>query len=227
MLIAEIGNNHFGSMRAYKEMIRVAHESGADLIKGQAFRAADIKTGSMPQAFYKMCELSEAQMIELVWFARNLGNDLFFSVFSPGFEKLRAMQKWRKYAASQTREIGIELLPDDPDVIASVPVETQLHRDLRRPKHAELLHVTGYLPKNAHLDRIGELSRWLGRPVGYSDHCLGVDTAIAAVREYGSVIVEKHFTLEKNVSYLGEVYRDTVHGATPSELERLAKAMHE
>ena len=33
-------------------------------------------------------------------------------------------------------------------------------------------------------------------PIGFSDHCLGIDHALASIL-YGSCIIEKHFTLNK------------------------------
>jgi hypothetical protein len=38
--------------------------------------------------------------------------------------------------------------------------------------------------------------------------------------------IEKHFTLQKEIKWHGKVFRDTVHGALPRELEVIAHAMH-
>ena len=96
MLIAEIGNNHFGSMEKAKELIRVAKECGADVVKGQAFLAKDLTTGSMHHEFYEMCSMNLDQNIELFSYAYTIGIDMFFSVFSDGFEELERLQKYKK-----------------------------------------------------------------------------------------------------------------------------------
>lgn len=225
MLIAEIGNNFFGDMRKAKEMIVAADASGADLIKGQAFRAVDIKGGSMPYEFYRECELSVAQCIELIEFARHIDNDMFFSIFSKGFEDVERHQNWRKVAGSQTRQGRFGPSLDRPEVIISVPEDVRVEAVMPF-RQAEILHVSQYLTEAPGLERIARMSDLLGRQVGYSDHTIGVETAISAALDFGAIVIEKHFTLEKDVAFGGQVYRDTVHAATPEEFARLATAIN-
>lgn len=242
MLIAEIGSNHFGYMPRARELIRVAKESGADLVKGQAYAAADIKTGSMPPAFYEECALTESQQIELMVFARSIGTTYFCSVFSRGFEKLELLQRYWKVSGAQSRGLLMpKFNPNDPpgtsiprrdadlplDVernIISIPADIPLAR-IPRYGRARVLHVSAYLADDPQLERIDELARHLGRAVGYSDHTIGVHQATLAFMAHGSLTIEKHFCLEKNVKWGGQVFRDTVHGADPEEFEMLAKAM--
>jgi N,N'-diacetyllegionaminate synthase len=49
--------------------------------------------------------------------------------------------------------------------------------------------------RDAQLRRIGQLEQITGRPVGYSDHTLGVDTALAAAAA-GAVVLEKHYAAD-------------------------------
>ena len=59
----------------------------------------------------------------------------------------------------------------------------------------------------------------LGVTVGYSDHTLGIGSALVALG-LGARIVEKHFTLDKNYSS----FRDHALSAEPAEFAELAKA---
>lgn len=64
-----------------------------------------------------------------------------------------------------------------------------------------LLHCTTSYPcefKDANLRVITTLKKRFSLPVGYSDHTPGIDVAIAAVA-LGATIVEKHFTLDKDM----------------------------
>jgi sialic acid synthase SpsE len=221
VLIAEIGNNHFGDFDQAKELIRVANECGADLIKSQAFRADDISQGSMPREFYSQCEFSVEMYLELIDYARSIGNDLFYSIFSPGMEIIAATQNWRKVAGSQTR-MGYLTMADDADnLIVSVPITAPVPKF----KKASVLHVSEYLTTSPNLWHIQTLTDHTGRQAGYSDHTIGVDACKRAFNIFGCQVIEKHFCLEKNVSFRGTVYRDTQHGATPHEFVSLAREM--
>lgn len=224
MLIAELGNGHYGSMTKARELIRAAHNSGADLIKGQAFRASGIKNGSMPERFYKDCELRVEDYLELIHYARDLGNDMFYSIFSDGFESISFTQKWHKVAGGQTRDGKASTELDLENVIISVPGDI-IYNQIPKFKKAEVLYVCDYLAEDPELRQIGSLAHWLGRPVGYSDHTIGVKFAIEAHRKWGANIIEKHFTLSHNEKWGTTIFRDSVHGATPNEFEELAKAM--
>lgn len=226
LLIAKIGLNHFGSMKAAKELIRVANDSGADLIQSHAFRAEDIKLGSMPISFYRHCQLSEEQCIELVHFARSLRTDMFFSIFSEGFERLQKIQNWQKFAASQTTD---GLLTDEDDTEWTVMSANKALIDsgnVPRLKHGWALYSTPYMETDPHLEYLEKLRSLIGGPVGISDHTIGKEAAIKAVRWHNAICVEKHFTLVKDLAWEGKTFRDTVHGATPSELQVIAHAMH-
>ena len=225
MLIAEIGNNHFGSMKRARELIKAAHESGADLVKGQAFVASDIQSGSMPKALYEHCAFTVDEYISLIDYARDIGNDLFYSIFSPGMEAISLKQAWHKTAGGQTRKGDAQAVRDIPNMLISVPYDVEL-KTLYKFRSAEILHVSDYLVTDPQLEQIPILSAWLGgRPVGYSDHTRGIHYATVAYRDYGADIIEKHFCLTQSESFQGVVFRDTVHAATPSQFEELANEM--
>jgi sialic acid synthase SpsE len=208
-------------MKKAKGLIKAAHDSGADLIKGQAFKADDIKSGSMSKRFYRACALRVEEYIELIDYARDIGNDLFYSIFSPGFEQLSMYQNWHKIAGVQTSKGMVDDIYDIENMIISVPGNCNLDY-VKKLKKAEFCFVTEYLAEKPDLDYITLLSMWLGRPVGYSDHTIGIEFSKRAYTHFGAHIIEKHFCIKKNQTFDGVVFRDTVHGATPKELEQLA-----
>jgi sialic acid synthase SpsE len=222
VLIAEIGNNHFGDFDAAKTLIRQAHAAGADLIKGQCFKAKDI-SGSMPRHFYETCEFSVDQYLELIEYARSIGNDLFYSVFSVGFEPVIKAQSWHKIAAPQTRSGHAHRDRDEDNVIISVPAHLEFA--LPKFKRAEVLHTSEYLTSDPQLWHIQTLTDYLGRTVGYSDHTIGIGNCVRARELWGARVIEKHFCLKQNQSFAGVEFRDTVHGATPRQFEKLAREL--
>jgi sialic acid synthase SpsE len=216
MLIAEISNAHFGNLDKAKLMIRMAHNAGADLIKGQAFRPWLIYGGSMPMNFYEEAAFNEEEYVELIHYARDLGNDLFYSIFSDDFKELESIQTWHKITGSQSKN-GVKK-PDSESLIVSLPA----HYDVPKYEKATILHVGEYLSSDPQLWNIERISEKLGRAAGYSDHTIGIKECIRAHKDFGAVIIEKHFCLTKNEEFEGVVYRDTVFGSTPKEFEKLA-----
>ena len=68
-------------------------------------------------------------------------------------------------------------------------------------KDIRLFHCVSSYPtpyKLVNLPRMIKLQRIFNRPVGLSDHSLGIEAAISAVA-IGASIIEKHVTLDKNL----------------------------
>jgi len=219
MLIAEIGNNHLGDMNKAKELIRAAHESGADVVKSQAFLARDITSGSMPKEFYRQCEFSFHQYVELIRYAQEIGTDLFYSIFSRALEPLMIHQRYHKIAGAQSA-VGFNFVEkkDADNVLVSVK-EGSKKPDLKR---ARILHVSEYLTTFPGLKNIDLLSEYYGRQAGYSDHTVGIDACIQAIEIHGANVIEKHFTTTRDIFFGGVQYRDAIHAALPEELSQLS-----
>jgi len=224
MLIAEIGNNHFGDFESAKKHILAAHESGADAVKMQAFKARDLVGGSMPPEFYQKCQFSFAQYKDLIDFGKERGIDVFYSIFSEELWGLVNYQKYKKFSGKQTaRAITDNKYIDYKNTFVSFPkdyIMAAVHTLNARP-----LYATAYLPTDPELFYLDYLAKVSKVPYGYSDHTVGIKACELAVKEFGARIVEKHFTLEKNRAFNGQVFRDTIHAANPDEFYALKKMM--
>jgi sialic acid synthase SpsE len=213
-------------MKLAKELIRVATESGADLIKGIAFKPQDFRMGKMPLEFYAKCALTEPQYLELIYYARDLNTDMFFSIFSEGFNRIRREQEWRKFSSSQTVAGQFSAEHDNPFSVVSVPKAMIDSRSTPKIRRAWPLFATDYMPKDPELEYLEALRGQVNGHVGLSDHTIGPDTALRAIKWHNVNCIEKHFTLEREVTWSGFVVTDTLHGATPRELEQIANGLH-
>jgi len=218
-IIAEFGVNHFGDIKVAKELIRVAKECGADLAKGQAYLGKDMHNkGSMQNSFYDRVQFSFEEYVELLWYGTHVGIDVFFSVFSRELEGIAYLQKWHKLSGSQIRGNLYDLERDDREnMFFSVPAGAKFPNF----KLAQPMYVNDYMSVSSDLTPITLLEKFFNRPVGLSDHSLGTDLCIRAVRGFGANVIEKHFTLEKNVAFRKRTFRDTIHSLAPKEFEFL------
>lgn len=74
-------------------------------------------------------------------------------------------------------------------------------KNLENKPQLTLLHCVSEYPvkmENVNLLAIKTLESTFGLPVGYSDHTIGIEMPVAAV-SIGAKIIEKHFTLDKNM----------------------------
>ena len=86
----------------------------------------------------------------------------------------------------------------------------------------QLLHCTTQYPapaQQANLLAIDTMKRAFGLPVGYSDHTEGITIPVAAVAR-GAQIIEKHFTLDKNMP--GPDHKASLE---PGELKKMVQAI--
>lgn len=220
ILISEVGNCHNGCIKTAKEMIRVSRECGADLVKMQAFNPNDIN-GSMERGFYEKCALNIFQYTELIEYGKDIGIEVFYSIFSKEFKSLEGAQKYKKIAASQSQKnIRATERADAHNVFISLRPNDGMLPDL---KVANVLYASKYLVENPYFENLTFLNQYYGRNCGYSDHTIGIEYCIEAIQEYECPVIEKHFTLTRDIYFNGQQFRDAIHSALPYELERLAK----
>lgn len=222
-LIAEIGNNHFGSLTRFKDMIKIAKLSGADMVKAQAIMGP-VKGGTMPDSFYEDVALDPREYLEAMEYGDAMDMPVFYSIFHPDLSWLLMHQVVHKISASQMLKVQYYGAVDNTNIIVSLNDEFldsgRIH--YFKPKHATVLYASPYNASTVNLRRLSEIT---APTVGYSDHSVGIRSALSAVRDYGAEVIEKHFTLDRAWEYRGHVFRDTVHGALPYELESLAKGI--
>lgn len=87
-----------------------------------------------------------------------------------------------------------------------------------------ILHCTSNYPadtKDVNLRAMQTIAKSTGLPVGYSDHTLGSAVSTAAVA-LGAAIIEKHFTIDKNLP--GPDHKASL---TPFELKELIKQIRD
>jgi N-acetylneuraminate synthase/N,N'-diacetyllegionaminate synthase len=106
---------------------------------------------------------------------------------------------------------------------AVTTIEAHLVMPSRLEDKLAILHCVSLYPtprEKANLAAIGTLRKTFGLTVGFSDHTLGIETALAAAA-LGARVIEKHFTLDKGRTS----FRDHALSADPPEMARLAEVL--
>lgn len=225
-IIAEIGQNHNGDMALAVRLIRAAKEAGADVAKFQVYDAKALfpKENNPWYEYNLSTELSREQILFLAEECAKTGIEFMASVFSPELVPLLEDAGVRRYkvASRSVREgalmnalaaTGKPLLvslgmwdgPEFPTVPTSAPVG--------------FLHCIARYP--APLEDLGLSRVDFTRYAGFSDHSEGITAAMAALAR-GAGIIEKHFTLDKNM-----YGPDHICSMTPDELRELCRFREE
>lgn len=249
-IIAEAGVNHNGSVALAEKLIDVAVASGADAVKFQTFIPEKEISIYAPKAEYqkktthtnesqlemaKKLQLSSDEHIQLATYCKQK-NILFLStpfdldsiafLHSLGLQifkipsgeitnlpYLRAVGKLQKKVIMSTGMAYLE------EVCAALDV---LLNEGTKKDDVTLLHCTTEYPtpiQDVNLHAMLTLQKTCGVPVGYSDHTLGIEVPIAAVA-LGATVIEKHFTLDKNME--GPDHKASLE---PHELKNMVRAI--
>lgn len=220
MLICNIGNQHFGSFEKAKELIKIANESGADLIKSYALSPNQI--GPLDKEFYEMCCFCFDEYVELIEYAKGLGNDLFFELHGNSHESILFHQSWRSVTSldyNNTRACNADL--DKETSIFSIP------SDIFPPnlKYSNVMHSMDKIAEDPQFYRIDILKKIYNRNIGFSDKTIGIDACITANDIHNCMIIEKNLTIEKGVLFKGKVIEETVYSSLPNQFEQLANQL--
>lgn len=246
-LIAEIGNNHNGDIKAAFALIEAAAEAGADCAKFQMRdmsalygqrrkgQSEDLGTEYVLDLLDRF-QLSDEELLRCFDYTTSLGMVPLCTAFDLG-----SADKCKAYglAAMKTASADLtnhELLQHIVDqkvpIICSTGMSTEEEIreavDLFQTSGAEyvMLHCNSTYPapfRDINLNYMTRLRELCGSVVGYSGHERDIFVSVAAVA-MGGRIIEKHFTLDREmegndhkVSLLPHEFRRLVEGVRQVE----------
>lgn len=250
LIIAEAGVNHNGDLNIALKLCDAAKEAGADVVKFQTWKTEAIITKTVAQAEYQQentgVEESQFDMLKRlelsyddfriikehcdsigIQFASTADEaeslDFLISIGIP-FIKIGSGEignvSYLRYMGSKKMPI---ILSTGMSSLADIDISIQALRE-GGATDITLLHCTTSYPcvfDNVNLNAMNTIRDAFKLPVGYSDHTLGITVAIAAVA-MGARVVEKHFTLDKNMEG-----PDHKASSTPEEFKEYVKAIRD
>jgi N,N'-diacetyllegionaminate synthase len=236
-IVAEIGNNHEGSVALAEEMIWRAADAGVDAVKFQTFIPDHYVSSSDAARLERLrrFQLSHEQFLELAGVAEKAGVCFFSTPFDLESAKfLNTVQTVFKISSGDNTFFPlIETVAsyEKPTIISTGLADVALLDKIRafwcQKSSADklmFLHCVASYPApedQANLRAISTLKeRYKDVTIGYSDHTIGIDAAIYAVAA-GARLIEKHFTIDKNYSS----FRDHQLSADPDDMRRLVDSV--
>jgi sialic acid synthase SpsE len=244
IITAEIGINHNGDLKLAEEMIDAAAQCGADAVKFQGFKTqwmyskltpgfshteddvfAQMKTLEVKDQWWPLLKertkkhdlLFSSSVFDLpsLEILKKTGVD-FLKIASPEINNYPFLEKQKALSSIFVVSTGMALL-DEISKILQFLEEIGIHKII-------LLECTSSYPAppgSINLLNIDFLRNTFNRPVGFSDHTLGIHHAIAAAAR-GARFIEKHFTLDKNLKG-----PDQKISADTKEMKTLVEAVRE
>ncbi len=225
-IIAEIGPNHNGDVKIALEMIDELSDSGVDAIKFQLSNPDELYSKDSYKANYQKLndesksakEMSRKNQLSfeehklLKQKCDNYNIDYLCTAFD--LESLKFLNEkldicFFKIPSGEIFSIDmLEYISNfKKPVILSTGMST--YDEIKKSiglinsnfkKHITILHCVSNYPaeiKNVNLKNLIKIKKLFGYPVGFSDHTIGNECAIASVA-FGSQIIEKHVTFDKN-----------------------------
>jgi len=224
-VIAEIGNNHNGSVKKCLELIDAASETGVDAIKIQSFTGLDICTPTLETADYPdwdtkgfkyWFEFADSIALpleahqEVIDYTKSKNLDFITTPVSSRIVNfLETLSGINAYKLASMDLNNFELISSLSKTTKPIILSTGMSSlneisgvvSAFKDNDISILHcVSDYPldPINASLQNIKILSNiYPNIKIGFSDHSLGKELAISAVT-LGAKIIEKHFTLDRN-----------------------------
>jgi sialic acid synthase SpsE len=245
-LIAEIGVNHNGDMTLARAMIDAAKLAGADAVKFQTFNADMLVTPNTPKVLYqqsttapneshyemiKKLELGFEEHILLSEYCSEVKIDFLstpYDVNSAQFLHEKLNVQIFKTASADIVDLSLQRYiasTGKPSIVAlgmaTLAEVEQVFEVYESEKNSNLifLHCVSNYPcsdNSINLAVMKTIQQAFQVPVGYSDHSVGNSAAILSIA-FGAKVIEKHFTLDKNLPG-----PDHLASSTPDEFFALA-----
>ena len=221
LIIAEIGQNHNGDMAMARDLITAAKEAGADIAKFQLFDVESVfPHGDKKNPERKKAQLNREQLQELADFCTKTDIEFMASVFDT--ERVKWCQDigMKRYKIA-SRSIYDKQLIDaitgtGKDIIASLG---RYHEKgfpvINTSGKVDFLYCVAKYP--TYPEDLDFLNIDFNKFSGFSDHTIGIEASLIAMAR-GARIIEKHFTLDKNLPGPNHT-----HSIEPYELKQLVE----
>ncbi|MDP4062065.1 hypothetical protein RBLE17_18220 [Rhodobacteraceae bacterium LE17] len=244
-IIAEIGNNHNGSLSVAKEMIEAAAEAGADCVKFQYREMAHLyrqssgtEDGNDLGVEYTLdllarFQLSRDDIIQAFDYARSRNIIVMCTPWDQ--EALKVLEEYGMgaYKVASADLTNIPLIESIADTRKPILLSTGMSHEweikrtiaVLESRHAEyaLLHCNSTYPapfKDVNLAYLNTLKVLHDGIIGYSGHERGIEVPIAATA-MGARIIEKHFTFDR--SWEGNDHKVSL---LPDEFATMVQSIH-
>ncbi len=247
-IIAEAGVNHNGSLKMALRLVDEAKKCNADAIKFQTWKTENVVTKNSPKAKYqklknnketqyemlKKLELNHQQFLKIKKYCDR--KKIIFMSTADEIESalfLKPLVKLIKIGSAEITDIPflIKIAKFNKTIILSTGLsnirdvqlafKTLLNNGQNR-KNIILLHCNSAYPTpyaDVNLNAMITLKKIFKTEVGYSDHTKSIEVSLAAVA-LGAKIIEKHFTLNKNLN--GPDHNSSLN---PIEFSNLVKSI--
>jgi N-acetylneuraminate synthase len=224
-IIAEAGVNHNGSIKLGCELIDIAKDAGADAVKFQSFLAKYLVSKKADKAEYqkRLTKKTESHYEMIKRLELSL-KDHKILIEHAKKRKIKFLSSpFDEESANLLKKLKIDMLKIPSGEVTNHPFLThcanlglpiilstgmctlsevaEAVEVLKPSKSLSLLHCVTEYPtpyREVNLRAMDTLSSAFSLPVGYSDHTLGIEIALAAVAR-GARIIEKHFTLDRTL----------------------------
>ena len=224
-VIAEIGNNHKGSVKIAKKMFMEAKSAGADAVKLQKRSNKNLYTKNMYDQIYDhrnsygktyglhrdFLEFNKKQYLELKNYAKKLKIEFLCTPFD--FESVDFLESINiqayKIASADLINTHLQkyIAKKNKPIFMSTgggnfrDIERAYKNIIKYNKKLSILHCTASYPASLgdmNLAVIKELKKKYKKiKIGLSDHENGIDAATIAYM-LGARVFEKHFTLDRS-----------------------------
>lgn len=226
-IIAEAGVNHNGSVSLARRLVDAAAKAGADAVKFQTFKAEKLVTRSAPQAKYQIRNTGKTESQYDMLKRLELSAEAHRKIASYCLKRkiIFLSTPFDEASADLLEEIDVPAFKISSGELTNLPFLEHVAKKgkpmiistgmatfaevgkavdtVRRTgnKHIALLHCVSSYPAEArwaNLRAIQTMQKQFDVPVGYSDHVIGNETALAAVA-LGACVIEKHFTIDRKL----------------------------
>lgn len=233
-IIGEAGVNHDGRLEQAFKLVDIAKEADVDAVKFQTFKPGEC-TGKFSERYNMSSSLSLPydDFLKLHSYCRE--KNILFLTTPDGYESLEFVTgvlnpPILKISSTEVTHLKFleEVARKGKPIIFSTGMSTleEVGKALKVMQEYNsditVLHCCSQypaLPEEVNLRAMVTIKDTFGVKVGYSDHTLGIEAAIAAVA-LGAEAIEKHFTIDTNLP--GPDHKASL---APKELKELVSAI--